>query len=308
MKMPNQTKSLLVQLVSGQLPLNPLWEKTGYRIKFLLRSYLAYPETRPWLKKLATYPLLQTFLSKQTNLPAKLQRPYLASNMSRKARYQALCTHYDFMSSLSVPLVEHLYAAKPIILAEIMGKDEQPITITLESNDKYSREGELTLSIYNHEQVNLATLTFAIIQHQGQLTLFIGGLQGSNHADAREHIQKATKACYGIFPKTIAIESILVLANYWQINQILAVSNRTHIYNNFRYRRQNKLRMADYDSYWETLQATVTKEDYYQLPAKLARKAIEDIPSKKRSEYRHRYLLLDKLIEDIHAQLSQLNQ
>ncbi|WP_392566900.1 VirK/YbjX family protein [Utexia brackfieldae] len=306
--MPNQTKSLLVQLVSGQLPLNPLWQKTSYRMKFLFRSYLAYPETLPWLKKLALYPLLQTFLSQQTNLPAKLQRPYLASNMSRKARYNALCAHYDFISSLPTTLVEHLYAANPIVLAEIIGKDEQPFTITLESNDKYSREGELTLSVFNHEQVNLATLTFAIIKHQQKLTLFIGGLQGSNQENAREQIQKATKACYGIFPKTMAIEAILVIARFLQVEQILAVSNRTHIYNNFRYRRQNKLRMADYDSYWETLQATISDDDFYSLPAKLVRKAMEDIPSKKRSEYRNRYLLLDKLIDDTHQHLVNLTK
>lgn len=306
MKVLDQNSSLLVRLVKGQLPLNPLWKKRSYRIKFLLRSYLVYRETLIWLNTLSGYPLLNEILKKQTNLPCKLHRPYLANSMSRKMRHHAITAHYDFLSKQSPQLIKNLYQLEPIILATIKGKAEQPFFLTLESNDKYSREGELTFSICNSDNVVLATLTFAIIDYYGKLTLFIGGFQGSNHKHARELIQKTTKACFGVFPKHLVLQGALSFANYFGIKNILAVTNKTHIYNNFRYRRRNKLRVADYDSYWQSLQSKLIDNQYYQIPYQLKRKQIEDIPSKKRSEYRNRYILLDQLNDDIHHHLSQL--
>lgn len=306
MKILHQNPSLLTRLIVGQLPLNPLWKKPSYRIKFLLRSCVVYPETLTWLNTLSGYPLLNAFLKKQTNLPCKLHRPYLASSMSRKMRHHAITTHYNFLAKQSPKLVKNLYHLDPVILSIIKGKNEQQFFLTLESNDKYSREGELTFSLCNSDNVTLATLTFAIIKYNDKLTLFIGGFQGSNHENARELIQKATKACFGAFPKNLVLQGTLSFASYFGIENILAVSNKTHIYNNFRYRRKNKLRVADYDSYWESIQSTLIDNKYYQLPNKLKRKQIEDIPSKKRAEYRNRYVLLDQLNEDINHHLSQL--
>ncbi|VDZ83983.1 Protein of uncharacterised function (DUF535) [Kluyvera intermedia] len=56
---------------------------------------------------------------------------------------------------------------------------------------------------------------------------------------------------------------------------------------------------ADYNSFWESLSATVDGEGDYVLPLALGRKTMEEIASKKRAEYRRRYTLLDALQQQI---------
>lgn len=304
MKQLKNNPSLFTQLVIGKLRLNPLWQKKRYRIKFLLRSVLLYPETLLWLKKLAYYPEFERFIAKQTNLPCKLHRPYLANRLSRYSRFKALSFHYDFISQLPINFVKKCYAPYPTRLATITGKNDLPLFIYLESDDKYAREGELTITVCNQDQIILAALTFTIIRYKQHITLFIGGLQGSNHENLKSLIQQATKIGYGAFPKTLAVETALTLADFLGIKTVLAVSNKTHIYNNWRYVRKNRKRYADYDNYWVTLQGVLSREGYYMLPVQLERKEIESIVSKKRSEYRNKYQVLNKLHADIKQRLS----
>lgn len=308
MKSLKKNFSLFIRLVMGDLQPNPLWQKPTYRIKFFLRSLLFYPETFFWVKKLAKYPKLDYFLTQQSNLPAKLQRPYLASNFSRCKQYKALRYHYDYISTLSSYLIEKLYGPYPTLLATLTGKDGLPLFIYIESNDKYAREGELTITVCNQDQIVLVALTFSIVEYQGYPALFIGGLQGSNHEDLKFLIQQATKIAYGSFPKTLALETLLVFADFLKIETLLAVSNQTHIYNNWRYRRRNKQRFADYNDYWETLHGKENETHYYQLPHRFERKSMESIASKKRSEYRKRYQLLDKLVDDIKQRLMAIEK
>jgi uncharacterized protein VirK/YbjX len=88
----------------------------------------------------------------------------------------------------------------------------------------------------------------------------------------------------------------MVLGQKMDVEMIRAVSNETHIYRSVRYRRkkQDKLH-ADYNSFWESLGGNVDDNGDYLLPLTLPRKPMEEIASKKRSEYRRRYELLDGL-------------
>lgn len=304
---PPKNKMVLFKwLYSGQLKLNPLWQKWGYRCKFVLRSLFLAPRTFNWLEHLANYRLLGYFLSRQTNLPCKLQRPYLSTCMKNKACLQALVYHYDFLSSHNDKVTHAFYGEKAYLLAELTAKNDDIIHLFIQAEDKYAREGEISLYAYDQNNVDLATLTFSIIEYQGKSTLFIAGLQGSNHQDARSAIQQATKACFGLFPKRLVVESALILANFFQLEQIVAVSNTTHIYNNWRYKSRFKQLHSDYNDFWQTIDGKENSEGLFILPNNVARKPIEDIVSKKRSEYRNRYALLDTLIEKINNQLSTL--
>lgn len=308
MKPLNKKRSLFNELAMGKLLLNPNWQKSSYRTKFLFRSLFIYPETLFLLKKLSCYSHVDHFLTQQTNLPCKLQRPYLASNIARHQRYRILLSHYDFISRLSPNLIEKFYAPYPTLLATITGENGLPLFIYIESNDKYAREGELTITVCNQDQIVLAALTFAIIKYKQQPTLFIGGLQGSNHEDLNALIQQATKIAYGTFPKTLVVETALTMANYLNIHQILAVSNKTHVYNNWRYYRKSAKRYTDYDHYWQALNSTLNNDKYYKLPLQLEGKITESILKEKNAKHQNKYQLLNKLSQDIMTRLAVLEQ
>lgn len=303
---PKSKIALFKMLYSGKLILNPLWQKWTYRCKFVLRSLFLAPRTFSWLEHLANYPLLGYYLARQTNLPCKLQRPYLSSNMDNKACFQALVYHYNFLASQNDKITKAFYADERYLLAELTGKNEEIIRILIQAEDKYSREGEISITAFDHNNADLATLTFSIIEYQNKSTLFIAGLQGSNMKEAKTTIQQATKTCYGLFPKRIVIEAALVLAHFFQLEQIVAVSNQSHIYNNWRYKHRFQQLHSDYDDFWLTLDGRKDDNDLFILPSTISRKPIEDIASKKRSEYRNRYNLLDNLVDLIKNQLAPL--
>lgn len=64
--------------------------------------------------------------------------------------------------------------------------------------------------------------------------MFIGGLQGEMKF-THQGIQNATKACHGLFPKRLVMEAACLFAQRLQ-EEIIAVSNETHIYRSLRYR------------------------------------------------------------------------
>ena len=307
MSQPKSKWQLFNLLYTGKLPLNELWLNWTYRYKFFLRTLFLSPITLKWFDKLIQYPLLGYYFSCQTNLPCKLQRPYLASCLSQQERFEALAYHYDFLARHSDSMTKAFY--NPNIaceLADVKVKNDANIKIALQARNKFAREGEISLYFYDNDGIDLATITFTIMQYQQKTTLFIGGLQGTGHHDARIRVQQATKQCYGLFPKRVALEAALVIARYFNLEQIVAVGNKTHIYNNWRYNTRQERILSDYDDFWLTIDGKQDSNGLFILPNQIYRKSLDEIASKKRSEYRNRYALLDQLENSITENLALL--
>lgn len=110
--------------------------------------------------------------------------------------------------------------------------------------------------------------------------MFIGGLQGAKWEIPHQEIQNATKACHGLFPKRLVMEAACLFAQRLQVEQIIAVSNETHIYRSLRYRDKEGKIHADYNAFWESVGGVCDAERHYRLPAQIARKEIAEIASK----------------------------
>ncbi|OTP87819.1 hypothetical protein B5S43_13175 [Gilliamella apicola] len=307
MSQPKSKWQLFNWLCTGKLPLNELWLKSTYRFKFFFRTLFLSPITFKLLDKLRLYPLLGYYLSCQTNLPCKLQRPYLASCLSQQERFEALAYHYDFLAKHSDSMTKAFYNPNiAFVLADVKVKNDANIKIAIQARNKFAREGEISLYFYDNDGIDLATVTFTIMQYQQKTTLFIAGLQGTGHREARIRVQQATKQCYGLFPKRVALEAILVVARYFNLEQIVAVGNKTHIYNNWRYNSRQERILSDYDDFWLTIDGKQDSNGLFILPNQIYRKSLDEIASKKRSEYRNRYALLDQLENSITENLALL--
>ena len=307
MSQPKSKWQLFNWLCTGKLPLNELWLKSTYRFKFFFRTLFLSPITFKLLDKLRLYPLLGYYLSCQTNLPCKLQRPYLASCLSQQERFEALAYHYDFLAKRPDSMTKAFYNPNiAFVLADVKVKNDANIKIAIQARNKFAREGEISLYFYDNDGIDLATVTFTIMQYQQKTTLFIAGLQGTGHREARIRVQQATKQCYGLFPKRVALEAILVIARYFNLEQIVAVGNKTHIYNNWRYNSRQERILSDYDDFWLTIDGKQDSNGLFILPNQIYRKSLDEIASKKRSEYRNRYALLDQLENSITENLALL--
>lgn len=287
---------LMTALANGDKAPSKAWKKTSFRLKFIARSLFCWRTTSGLLSTLASNPLLNEILNAQPNLPCKLHRPYLAANMSKIECLFALRDHYD-LSLQRMPrkmLLSHLN--KPFVLASATGKSGTAVSLELAAIDNLNKEGETTLLLRNASGIMLAEITFALMHYQQQPTLFIGGLQGANHQVPHAEIQLTTKECHGLFPKRLVLEGLCTLARHLGIQQIVAVGNATHIYQNWRYRSKKKDKLhADYDQFWTSMGGKMLESGYFLLPEHIARKPIDEVVSKKRAEYRRRYQLLDEL-------------
>ncbi|MBL5923708.1 DUF535 domain-containing protein [Lelliottia amnigena] len=298
---PKSGWQLFKSLASGEYTPGLAWQNPSYRRKFMLRSLATPFSTSRLLASLAKQPRLMQMMQVQPGLPCRLHRPWLSVNMNRQKTLDALAWHYQTMNSVLPAALMNGYLSKQgMTLLTLTGKDEQQFTVRLCADAFLDKEGEATLAFCDRENTVLAELTFTLCQFEGKSTLFIGGMQGAKAFVPHELIQGATKACHGLFPKRLLVEAAMTLGAVFPVEQILAVSNATHIYRSWRYRKKKEGKLlADYDSFWRSIGGEQHPTGNFSLALEMPRKPMEDIASKKRAEYRRRYELLDSLIAQV---------
>ena len=288
--------SLFLSLARGQCRPGKFWHRRSFRQKFLLRSLIMPRLSVEWMNELSHWPNLNVLLTRQPRLPVRLHRPYLAANLSRKQLLEALRYHYALLRGCMSAEEFSLYLNTPgLQLAKLEGKNGEQFTLELTMMISMDKEGDSTILFRNSEGIPLAELTFTLCEYQGKRTMFIGGLQGAKWEIPHQEIQNATKACHGLFPKRLVMEAACLFAQRLQVEQIIAVSNETHIYRSLRYRDKEGKIHADYNAFWESVGGVCDAERHYRLPAQIARKEIAEIAGKKRAEYRRRYEMLDAI-------------
>lgn len=298
---PKSGWQLFQRLASGTLTPGLAWRNPAYRRKFMLRSLMTPFSTARLLSNLAQQPQLLQLLQVQPGLPCRLHRPWLSVAINRQQTLQALSWHYQTMQrQLPAALMNGYLSREGVTLLTLTGKDDQQFTLRLCADAFLDKEGEATLAFCDAEQTVLAEITFTLCQINGTASLFIGGMQGAKAFVPHEAIQSATKACHGLFPKRLLVEAAMTLGSALAVEQIVAVSNSTHIYRSWRYRKKKEGKLlADYDGFWLSLGGERTDEGNFRLPLVMPRKPMEEIASKKRAEYRRRFALLDSLIEQV---------
>ena len=194
-------------------------------------------------------------------------------------------------------------AANELPLLELAGKDDSRFTLSASSAGKAEREGETTLWLRDGDGIVLASATFSVSRQQDRWQLTIGGLQGPRSNISHEVIKRATRACYGLFPKRLLMEFIWLMAARCGIQHIYGVSDNGHVFRALRYRLSKGRHFhASYDEFWQSIEGVADGAWRWRLPLKLERKTLESIASKKRAEYRRRFQLLD----DMAAQMTIL--
>ncbi len=144
------------------------------------------------------------------------------------------------------------------------------------------KEGDSTILFRNSEGIPLAEITFTLCEYQGEKERCL--LADCKAQNGKFHIRKSRmrrKPATGYFPKRLVMEAACLFAQRLQVEQIIAVSNETHIYRSLRYRDKEGKIHADYNAFWESVGGVCDAERHYRLPAQIARKEIAEIASKK---------------------------
>jgi uncharacterized protein VirK/YbjX len=167
-------------------------------------------------------------------------------------------------------------------LATLSGKSGAAYRFTVAQNERFRYEGDLTIFMHRaDDEQMLAALTFNLgFTPRHEVVMRIGGLQGPLAEDAKQTIVDVTRDLNGLRPKAAVLDLFYGLARALEAVRIEAVAIANHPLN-----KKGRGLVANNDAFWEDCGAERSADGNFILPLKLARKAFEEVPAKKRKDW-----------------------
>lgn len=222
---------------------------------------------------------------------------YYRSTMAQRQRL--IEQHFSLCrQQFSFAALQRIYYDERLLLWQ----DDQGMSLGLDFFYVDRKEGLMTLDLMKGTW-RVYHITFWLDRNEQQeRCLYIGALQGS--LGGRASIQALTKKFFGCRPKNLMLYGLQQLAGALRVKHIYAVSNQGFFTNNH-LRLDRKLKTS-LDSFWqESGGRPLTDSRFYELPVASHRKALEEIKSHKRSQYRKRYAWLDQVSASMADSLSE---
>ncbi len=231
--------------------------------------------------------------------------PYQCSSWNISSRVNHLYNHFVTLSELKYEI--DCKANRQYVLVD--GHQVYPrLRIVIDKNDLFMREGMITLNLFiGHDRV--FTIAFSFHKNkQGQVCAIIGAIQGRRMQGITDLYREMTKKTYGIRPRDLMIEVFQILCRLSGVNRIYAVSESHRQHRHPFYCLKDKMSepSVNYDEVWSDRSGVRCNDAFFELPLKPPRKPLSNIVSKKRSMYRNRYSLLQRLEKEIGSGLIML--
>ncbi len=197
-----------------------------------------------------------------------------------------------------------LYKNKSIELWQSQDEGD-PLTLKLFYHPGQRKEGLMSVWL-EYEGAALYQMMFWIAKNKaGVWSLYIGAMQGPNAENSREIIKKITKRCHAYRTKNLILHATQEVAKALGLQHIYAVTNYGYYANNH-IRRDRKLKTSFSDFWKESGGRPCADQRFYELPMTEYRKTMEEIPTRKRANYRRRFALLDEIDASIAKSIGDL--
>lgn len=232
--------------------------------------------------------------------------PYISKSWRSQDRLSVLASHYEVVTK-SCPQLLLLGRTDSWVVSDL-SVCSAGCSLVLDRPIWFMREGELVLNLFQGD-LRIASIAFTLCRTDAELCIFIGAVQGIHkgvESDRSLDIYRdLTKDFEGLRPRSLLIEAIKCIARHVGVEKIYAVGDgyRHHRHPYFGTKKAQDL-AANYDVIWlEHGAFPSAREDFFEIPMALSKKALDDIPSKKRAMYRRRYELLDGVFTSINGAL-----
>lgn len=198
-----------------------------------------------------------------------------------------------------------LYRNQSIKLWQSQDDEEDPLLLKLTYHPGQRKEGLMSVWL-DYEGEALYQMMFWIAKNKaGIWSLYIGAMQGPNAENSREIIKKVTKRCHAYRTKNLILHATQEVAKALGLQHIYAVTNYGYYANNH-IRRDRKLKTSFSDFWKESGGRPCADQRFYELPMTEYRKTMEEIPTRKRANYRRRFALLDEIDASIAKSIGDL--
>jgi uncharacterized protein VirK/YbjX len=229
---------------------------------------------------------------------AILIAPYQCAAWDAQTRFARLQSHLETVRQ--IPGI-NLAADEKLVLANL-SFFSPGASLILDRASWLAREGHLTLSLFKDE-FRAFTVSFSLYGFP-ETELFIGGLQGRQSEDILSMYRDLTKDFEGIRPRDFMLEMLRLFAVHIGVRHIYAVAD-DHKISRHKYFGERGAPGLFYDDVWRERSAERVAETHFELPLGGSRRPLEEIAAKKRSMYRRRYEMLDKIEAALSADLTK---
>ena len=256
------------------------------RFRFWLRSVLHSVQVKKFSRFVNQHPEFSELLRAYPNYSYPVIHRFLDKRFNAEKRLEIVCDNLTFLPQKLAQYHLPPLWVKPINFGEVIPDFE----IRLNINEYQAMEGFWALELRQKSSRQVVyLLTFGKIAQ----SLLIGVIQGANTENAKDLVKYLTKQCHGLRPAYLLIEVMKLLADTLGYS-LLGIP---HKYQNKSRFIQSKRYTVNYDTLFK--ESGGLRREYWQLPLTLD-KDLTDVPSKKRSMYRKRFEMLEKLADVIH--------
>ena len=285
------------EVVANQVGGRRLLRRWRKRLYFVWVAMRQRRPCRDWYDFLDSAPL-QPFLAIYPELPLKPLKPYLSLSLNIRERIRVIQDSLLLLSTHWKSFQHFIAGQDPVIATIDLGPDGMAF-LCLEYNRQ--KEGELSLLLRMTDGRVAAMSSFAFDRKSdGNHVMRIGRIQGVKD---HELMRSLEKAMHGLRPKSLMLFASQEFSRVLGVKEILGVSNANQVYKKKVLIPIPGLRKLsfDYDDFWSEAGGTLEADGWFRLPPRLEKRHLSEIKPNKRSMYKKRYAMLDRISEQIRS-------
>lgn len=275
-------------------------KKLRYNARFCLWAMLK-PNVLKEMQGLFEQPEMRVVAENNPRIFEKPLKPFVCLKWRPNLRAKKISEHFQLLQQMYGQAFAQFYAPAGWPLIEILD-----YRILLCSGPE--REGSLALKMVDESNRELFTLAFNLSTSPTR-EISIGALQGpGDHIENRgEIIKQLTRGLHGLRPKALMLECLLMLARFWEVENVLGITNKGHIYQALRYVGSKRSSITyNYAELWGEYGGEPISKHFYKLPTHPPRKDPSTLKKTKRRLYTKRYDWLATAEQSIDQRLSEL--
>jgi len=235
------------------------------------------------------------------------QRAFFYNKSTFRERAALIQEHFSFLETALKPdILLEIYREKNQVLWENEHEGE-PLRLVLYYEAGQRKEGLLSVTLRLGEQALYQMIFWIQKNSKGEWSAYIGAMQGPNMDNAKDVIKKITKQCHSYRTKNLILHAMQEVAKTLGLKHLYAVTNDGYYAMNH-VRRDRKLK-TNFSDFWAESGGTPCEDKrFYELPLTEYRKSMEEVPTRKRANYRRRYMLMDEIDEAIKVGIQRICQ
>lgn len=233
------------------------------------------------------------------------QRAFFYNKSNFVERTALIEEHFVFLEKTLKPdVLLDIYREKDQLLWENEHEGE-PLRLVLYYEPGQRKEGLLSVILRLGKSALYQMIFWIQKNPKGEWAAYIGAMQGPNMDNAKEVIKKITKQCHAYRTKNLILHAMQEVARNLGIRHLYAVTNYGYYANNH-VRIDRKLK-TDFSMFWgESGGQACEDKRFFELPLVEYRKAMDEVPTRKRAVYRRRFALIDEVDSCIETNIKQM--